>query len=502
MRQFILLLASALLAEPAFAREITANLSWAAFAKPDSKTYVETYLSVIGQSVTYLPTGAGGYQAGVDVFMTFTRNDSIISAKRYTLNSPVVSDSAKVQNFLDLQRVNLPLGIYDLQIVLSDKNKKDAHLITNHLPVVIDIDPDSASLSNIEFLESYTPTITQNMLSKSGYDVVPYVSSFYPENMDKLSFYAELYNVYKSLGPDEKFVVLFSIESAETGNRMNDFSSFTKMIPNKVNIILSAFDITKLPNGRYNLVIEVRNGLNKLMTTRRASFERFNPTIARNLQDIGAVDVAGTFASRITEKDSLIQCMRCLRPISSEGEKDYAETIIKGGDTKAMQQYVYNFWVTRNAENPEGAWLTYNLEVKKVNKEFSTPIMKGYETDRGRVYLQYGPPDQRTVMNNEPSSYPYEIWQYYTIRGNMAAAGNTSNQPSNTTQTNKRFVFGNFDLVTNNYALIHSDARGEVRDERWRVRLTKRDNSNRNLDNGNGNSQYGGQADDLFNNPR
>jgi hypothetical protein len=148
--------------------------------------------------------------------------------------------------------------------------------------------------------------------------------------------------------------------------------------------------------------------------------------------------------------------------------------------------------------NPEGAWIKYKAEVDKVNANYGTQIMRGYQTDRGRVYLQYGPPDQIVPMNNEPSSYPYEIWQYYTIRGN---ATDDVNNPQNTTQSNRRFVFANFDLVTNNYQLIHSDARGEVRDDRWKVRLTKRDNANPNLDSNQNPSQYGGRADDFFINP-
>jgi hypothetical protein len=126
--------------------------------------------------------------------------------------------------------------------------------------------------------------------------------------------------------------------------------------------------------------------------------------------------------------------------------------------------------------------------------------MRGYMTERGRVYLQYGPPDQRVLMYNEPSSYPYEIWQYYTIRGNTTNPG-TSNQPNNTTQSNKRFVFANFDLVTNNFVLLHSDARGEVRDDRWQTRLVKRDSQYRDLDKNRTDPQYGGHSNDIFINP-
>jgi GWxTD domain-containing protein len=191
--------------------------------------------------------------------------------------------------------------------------------------------------------------------------------------------------------------------------------------------------------------------------------------------------------------------IRCLRPISSPNEIDFAENRVKAGDVKLMQQYVYNFWLSRNEPNPEGAWLQYNVQVQKVNRTYGTQITKGYATDRGRVYLQYGPPDQMIPSQNEPSSYPYEVWQYYTIRGNSNVPASMDQNTSQ--QTNKKFVFADFDLATNNYQLIHSDARGETRDDNWKLRLVRRNNPTHSLDQQNGTPQYGDRSEDIFIDP-
>jgi hypothetical protein len=124
--------------------------------------------------------------------------------------------------------------------------------------------------------------------------------------------------------------------------------------------------------------------------------------------------------------------------------------------------------------------------VKVVKREFGTSIRRGYQTDRGRVFLQYGPPNNRTASLHEPSAYPYEIWHYYRIG----------------TQNNRRFVFYLPDLVTNDYTLLHSDANGEIIDNQWQLRLHKRDTQTNNFDNNNVNPTYGGRANDLFNTPR
>ena len=480
------------------AKELTANLSTAAFSTPDHNTYVETYLSIIGNSVYYTLNTNGKYQASVDILMTISENDSLKDFRRYVLNSPETDDTTKAPNFLDLQRFTLPVGFYELKITMFDVNRHPQRVIMNSRSLMVDIDPDSVGLSHLEMLESYTKSKTQNVLTKSGYDLVPYVASFYPGNMANLSFYGEIYNTAKVL-KDEKFLVLYYIESAETHAKMSDYNSFQKMTTAPVNSILYSFDISKLPSGNYNLVVEVRNASNRLLSMRSSMFERFNPGIEIKLSDIASIDITNTFASRITSLDTLTDYIRSLGPISTQNEKEFAESRIKEGDIKLMQQYFYNFWATRNELNPELAWIKYNIEVQKVNANYGTQIMKGYQTDRGRVYLQYGPPDQIELMYNEPSAYPYEVWQYYTIRG--SATNVDINKPDNTTQSNKKFVFANFDLVTNNFVLIHSDARGEVRDDRWKVRLTKRDNANPNLDNGSAPDQYGGHSQDVFDNP-
>src|SRR5205807_871352 len=104
--------------------------------------------------------------------------------------------------------------------------------------------------------------------------------------------------------------------------------------------------------------------------------------------------------------------VRSLRPIASEAEKVYIDEEMKTTTLEIMQQYFYNFWMSRNSLDPEGSWLAYHRGVMKVNKLFATTGMRGYNSDRGRVWLQYGEPDARNINDNEPTTFPYEIWQY------------------------------------------------------------------------------------------
>ena len=162
------------------------------------------------------------------------------------------------------------------------------------------------------------------------------------------------------------------------------------------------------------------------------------------------------------------------------------ENSVKQKDISLKQKFLYSFWAQREPLNPEGAFKEYMKRVEFVNEFYDAVNFKGYQTDRGRVYLKYGKPDQVTKFEHEPSNYPYEIWQFYKLEK----------------RNNRRFIFYNPDLSSNKYTLLHSDAIGEIKDERWQAKLSKRTNSNNNFDNNGNHPNTGNRAEEFFDNPR
>jgi len=155
---------------------------------------------------------------------------------------------------------------------------------------------------------------------------------------------------------------------------------------------------------------------------------------------------------------------------------------LKTADLKLLQQFFLSFWEQRNPTYPSSAWLAYKLEVQKVQNSFGTKFRKGYDTDRGRVYLEYGPPNVRSTAYTEPNTYPYEIWHYYTLKS----------------QRNKKFVFYTEDLVTNDFSLLHSDATGEVSYPQWQVFLRNKISPAVDIQNTDVESVWGDQSNDFW----
>lgn len=436
---------------------LKAYLSYSTFSAPQTGPYIETYLTVIGQSIIYKKNANGKFQGIVEVSLVFKQNDSIKNARKYNLHSKEVDDTTRsLENFIDQQRFSLPNGAYDFEIEIKDKNR-------NALPynwtekISINYVTDKIVVSDIELLESYTKSATQSILTKSGYDLVPYVSDFYPDNFNRLAFYCEIYNTKRVLGESERVVVNYYIQSAETMAAMNDFGSFSTQKTESVNVLLSSFIISNLPSGNYFLVVEVKDKNNLVLASKKKAIQRMNKSIRLNMQDLTAVNTLNSFVAGMANKDSLIDNIKSLRPIATDAEKAFIDENISRSKPELLQQFFLNFWKTRNEAYPGSEWKKYYAEVRKVNANFSAINIKGYDTDRGRVYLQYGPPDSRITSDSEVGAYPYEMWQYFKLKS----------------QTSRIFVFYNPDFVSSNYKLLHSDALGELNNPNWQTMLHK-----------------------------
>jgi GWxTD domain-containing protein len=241
--------------------------------------------------------------------------------------------------------------------------------------------------------------------------------------------------------------------------KLNDYSRVRTETVKPVSVILSEFNIENLSSGNYNLVVEARNQQNEIVASGQLFLQRSNPNAQPSFTDVTSYSSDNTFAGKITNIDTLKEYLSSTFPISSGLERSFLRTALKSSDIHYLQNYFYGFWQRREQANPEHAWLLYNEEVKKAQYNFGTRIKKGYQTDRGRVYLEYGPPNTRSVQYYGPNQYPYEIWHYYTLKE---------------TQRNKKFVFYSPDMVTSDFFLIHSDAIGEVNDPQWQFVLTSR----------------------------
>ncbi len=463
-------------------KHLTAVFSYATFYHPTVGSYVESYLSFDAWNLNFVKSGAK-YQATVEILITISKDDSIEAVKKYELASPK-SDTPNPDkfNFLDVQRFAIPNGIHQMRITLHDKNSSDEATVVDQQIAVL-YTPRTTTLSSVQMMSTLKPTTTENILSRSGYDMEPYVNDFLPEQIGQIHYYYEVYNINRET--KDTYVYAFSfIETSETGTLIENTQTAQRLERDTIIPVLGTIDISNLPSGNYNLVVEIRNRHNDLMLYKRVPFVRSNPGLTERLSN---TPVSMTFAGELNNEEQLNEYIEALAPIANEQERRDIYKLIHVPGLSDKQTFLYQFWTRREGLNAESAWLNYRSRIEYVNANFSWPKNKGIHTDRGRVYLQYGPPDYVrdeknyvysslgsgvNVMNdassgiqapNSPSTeskgqifyLPYQLWRYNELPGD---------------EPNRCFIFWD-EFRSGFYKLLNSNARGEVREADWERRL-------------------------------
>ena len=468
-------------------KKLKSYLSTTTYCVPGMTPYVENAIAFDCRSAVYKQFEPGKFKATVEVVTVFRKGEESVFSK-VAVDSPVVTDTANLDGaFINQQRFSLTNGEYQMEICITDMNSGDV-LPPTTVTVEVNYPENTPAISDILLFDSYTKAVKPKECTKSGFDFLPRVYPFYGANEDKLHFYAEIYNSDK-LYEEGKFLINYYIETVESSNRMQNYSFNKRFDVKKVDVLLTSIDIKDLPSGNYYLVVEMHDRSNALICSKSWFFQRSNPSVAFDIEDLAGVSIANTFVGNITEIDTLRKYIRYLDPICSEMERDYSANLVQTDDMKTMQQFLFNFWSKRSPMNPKQSFEEYLSAVRRVNMSFGTTAFPGYRSDRGYVFLKYGQPDKIMEVPDEPAALPYEIWHYYEV-------GN---------QRNKKFVFMAPDRSSNDYQLIHSNMVGEINNPRWQMEIYG-NIYGQGYDQGVDQTEYergwGSHAGDLYDNPR
>lgn len=472
-KPLLVILTLFLLASHSFGQknQMKAFIDYKSYYSPEQGPYIDLQFQFVAYTIKFAPVDSVlQAKIAVSTIVTSEPSGDTVYTNAFALESPRMRDSI-VEDFFDNIRIPLQPGNYTAHVSLQDLNGKDKTL-DGKVEVVVPDTYTKVSTSDILIAEVASPSSNmESPFQKSGYEIIPRISNFYSQTMSNIPYYVEVYNT--NLIQDSSFGLRQQIVSTQSNQIMPGFSRFTKLKPSPVIPILRNIDITKLPSGSYHLTLEIIDRNSK--TIGQAAdyfFERINDIeLAENVDEI---ILDPNFQASITD-DSLNYYLASLIPIARPAEVKSIMKTLKAKSPELCRKHIQQFWIQTAGANASEQWLTYKKNVQLVEKNYGNNFQDGFETDRGRVYLQYGQPNTIIVRETSPAEYPYEIWHYYKIK----------------TFSNKRFVFYNPDLVNNAYRLLHSDMVGEQQNYKWQEMLVKRNAGSTNVDSKSGNNQYG-----------
>ena len=474
-----------------YAGGLRAHMNYSTFFIPGESPYIETYMLVEGNGATFIKNENNKFQATIEVLVLFKQGDKIIEFNKYEFNSPELTDTLNnvhnMINFMDQQRYMLPNGDYKMEFEISDKNTDQKPLKTSQ-KISVNYADDALSISEIMLIDSYSDAKEQSMLTRGGYNIIPGVFNFYPDSRNELIFYSEVYNADKTLGADQDYLISAFLENAETGLKIEGPGKLSRQKARPVTISLNKFDLSDLPSGNFNIIVEVRDRENNLLATQKEFIQRSNPRKDVAMDGITGAIAANSFIQGSTTLDSLREAVRSLVPRSSNSELMFIRHQAPQADRQSLERFFITFWTERAGSRAAYEWNEYYKLVQYAQKKYSNGTNRGYESGRGYYFCKYGRPDHVIGNRFHNVVYPYEIWHYYDVGE----------------QRDVKFVFYTRDVATRTYELLHSNLMGEVENPHWIEnlwRLESQGNANYDTEFQEYMDYYGNKILDEYNSP-
>lgn len=455
---FLLLFGSLVSVSSVKAQKLIYYMDVCSFQDTEGKPYIEFYLDVAANTANFVQQESGQYSATVDVELKVverTTEEEVYDRKFELLSGAVSDTSARSLNFgiMDVRRISLNPGKYVFTGYLRDKNNPDGkqHMFVREFEMPVG-KTSIASTSEISFIQSFEKSAATSAISKHGYDILPLVTNGNFVDADEIRYYMEAYNVDKE--SEGVFFASTYIKPANSSDKLSGYKKVMRMESNHLNLITSSIDISNLPSQTYYLHIELFNKDQEMIASKSKKFFLSNSRVDGPVAS--SVDIPYQDHFSLDEKE-LDYFIHTLYYISTPTEREFAKALKSEQD---KQIYFMNFWAKRrenSSDSPAKPWRAYKSRVDHSNQKFKAAHLEGWRTDRGRVLLTYGAPNDVEMVPGNNSTHPYIIWRYNKV----------------VTQSNVQFIFINLNEATADYELIHSNRLGEPNNPRWQYQVAR-----------------------------
>lgn len=436
------------------------SLDYSRFLYADSVTYLEVFASFPRNALTYVEDNdgfTGKFEANAEII----QGDSVLQRKVW-MNANHADSLGEISDSQQLFCLNgFPLnpGEYQLKFGIKDAHSDRSSEYTIDLPIE-GFKKSGLQLSDIQLASSVKPDTTKSIFVKNGLRVFPNPTRLYGIQAPIIYNYTEIYTF---AAPSDSQPGTYSIKYQildGNGNLAKDFPTKTKKKPGASAVEVNGVNVVALRSGTYQLVLEVEDldsgekaaKSEKFFVYRAGDFEgeRF---VEKAQVDKGAGS-PGLDAQRydIMSEKELDKEFSYTRYITGKAER----SMYKKLNLEGKRQFIREFWAKRDPTlgTPVNEYKRNYLKgVETANRMFKGTFKEGWRTDRGRILLVYGSPDEveRYPFSNENRAY--EIWNFFSIQGGVI------------------FIFVD-KREMGEYELVHSSARGELYDPDWQRWIT------------------------------
>jgi len=424
------------------------------YSLSEDSTLVEFYYSLQRHQLTFAFVDSG-YEASARIWIEILDSDSELVDTLYRRIITFVREPKEINNrqmkLADQIETLLTPGKYTAKLLVGDVESQidDIPLSRKYGERILDItvpdfDDSQLSMSGIELsykinlLPLETDTRNYSSIDKSNRRIIPNPSRMFVDEDSVLCFYSEVYNLEPGVDDGGYFHTGCKLLDSY-GKVVSDYGKLKHIKPGDKAIVSSAIDISDLPDGSYVLKIEVTDGATK-------TFQ-----LLSSKMDLSPDETVTEF----TEEDA-----EYLEKIVKYALTYEQREMLKKLDVAGKKRFFDDFWA-RNDPDPTTSINEFKVELFRrfnySNEHFSVSIVKkddGWDTDRGRVYIVYGEPDELEDFPSTKDLKPFQKWNYNSVFRQGA----------------RYFIFED-ETGYGDYRLAHSDAEGEPFDFEWDERV-------------------------------
>jgi GWxTD domain-containing protein len=437
-----------LIAQTSLAASVVA-LDYACFRGPDETSYVEIYSSIQRDGLTYSVVSdtlradfmmvlSIGFQNELVLADTFSGTD--IAAHRDSIQPG--------QFFPHVFQYFMKPGEYQLRASLF-QNSEIVEDLLNRPINIRSFPPEQFSLSDIQLgcnLE-YTDE-TDSQFIKNGIRILPNPTRFFGTELPVFYYYLEAYGLAFDSTANDSIAVFRTILRGEDDSpaRKETQRIFQKTGPSAA--LSDGFPVYTLTTGSYKLKLRVFDFASGQSRETEKRFFCYRPDdFAQGFQPRLDEDIKSQLVQtnlnilEVINPDSAIELMHYL--FSNPNE----ENNVKAFNEEGKRAYLREYWGEREREEPDAA-NKYFARVATANLRYGYFNKPGWKTDRGRVLIMYGEPDDITRNYQMAGSSDHEIWLYPRLEGGV------------------EFVFVDktgFGVLE----LVHSTKKGEIKSPHW-----------------------------------
>jgi len=420
-------------------QEIEADIRIFSFQTDDDDILAEVYVGILESSLNSIDSQS---VKGVNVKLIVKSGNDIKLADKYILSQ----SPGDQKDFYHIQRILLKPGTYDFEIELTDI-QNDKNRTSRVIKKQFFAPSDKIAISSIQLLGNLEKSEGDNPKAKNGLLMEPLKFEYLNTNYEQILAYTEIYNTPATFDTD--YILRYMLIRDVGGKRDTMLTRYKRRKAVDIDpIVISEHNDSTYTSGKYDLAIAVLDFDKNVVAADHATF-----LVSRRLSDEAEAE-AVSFADELTDPE-LVYALKSLTAKVNSQDVDRLDILVNDGTRAAQISFLTQFWELYSPVNPKNGYLEYMKVVKAIDYMYYDGLGHGFETDRGYYYLKYGRPDQQISVEDEADAPPYEIWIY-------------SYFPA-TRQNNVKFVF--YNPASTTYELLHTNARGELNDPQWLVKL-------------------------------